>query len=96
MDKVNEPLLIIPEEHNIALKFRDDRLSSDHADLVRRSDSPCKPLFKETAAYYDQGRKSDVGLDRDDKDESTNGHTRSLHENLRQRSTREGRFAFPR
>ena len=26
MDKVNEPLLIIPEEHNIALKFRDDRL----------------------------------------------------------------------
>ena len=36
MDKVNEPLLIIPEEHNIALKFRDDRLSPDHADLVRR------------------------------------------------------------
>ena len=36
MDKVNEPLLIIPEEHNIALKLRDDRLQPDHADLVRR------------------------------------------------------------
>ena len=36
MDKVNEPLLIIPEEHNIALKFRVDRLPPDHADLVRR------------------------------------------------------------
>ena len=36
MVKVNEPLLIIPEEHNIALKFRDDRLPPDHADLVRR------------------------------------------------------------
>ena len=36
MDKVNEPLLIIPEEHNIALKFRDGRLSPDNADLVRR------------------------------------------------------------
>ena len=36
MDKVNEPLLIIPEEHNIALKFRDDRLPPDHADLLRR------------------------------------------------------------
>ena len=36
MDKVNEPLLIIPEEHNIALKYRDDRLSPDHADLVKR------------------------------------------------------------
>ena len=36
MDKVNEPLLIIPEEHNIALKFRNDQLSPDHADLVRR------------------------------------------------------------
>ena len=36
MDKVNEPLLIIPEEHNIALKFRDDLFSPDHADLVRR------------------------------------------------------------
>ena len=36
MDKVNEPLLIIPEEHIIARKFRDDRLSPDHADLVRR------------------------------------------------------------
>ena len=35
MDKVNEPLLIIPEKHNIALKYRDDRLSPDHADLVR-------------------------------------------------------------
>ena len=35
MDKVNEPLLIIPEEHNIALKFRDDLLSPDHADVVR-------------------------------------------------------------
>ena len=33
MDKVNEPLLIIPEEHNIALKFKNDRLSPDHADL---------------------------------------------------------------
>ena len=36
MDKMNEPLLIIPEEHNIALKIRDERLSPDHADLVRR------------------------------------------------------------
>ena len=36
MDKVNEPLLIIPEEHNIALKFRDDRLPPDHADPLRR------------------------------------------------------------
>ena len=36
MDKFTEPLLIIPEEHNIALKFRDDRLSTDHANLVRR------------------------------------------------------------
>ena len=36
MDKVNEPLLIIPEEHNIALKFRDDRLPPAHTDLVRR------------------------------------------------------------
>ena len=36
MDKVNETLLIIPEEHNIALKLRDDRLPPDHADLVRR------------------------------------------------------------
>ena len=36
MDKVNEPLLIIPEEHNIALKFRDDLFSPNHADLVRR------------------------------------------------------------
>ena len=36
MDKVNETLLIIPEEHNIALKFRDDRLPPDHADLLRR------------------------------------------------------------
>ena len=36
IDKVNEPLLIIPEEHNIALKFRDDRLPLDHADLLKR------------------------------------------------------------
>ena len=36
MDKVSEPLMIIPEEHNIALKFRDDRHPPDHADLVRR------------------------------------------------------------
>ena len=36
MDKVNDPLLIIPEAHNIALKFRDDRLPPDHADLLRR------------------------------------------------------------
>ena len=36
MDKVNEPLLIIPEEHNIALKFKNYRLSPDHADLVGR------------------------------------------------------------
>ena len=36
MEKVTEPLLIIPEDHNIALKFRDDRLSPDHADLLRR------------------------------------------------------------
>ena len=36
MDKVNEPLLIIPEEHNIFLKFRGDRLPPDHADLLRR------------------------------------------------------------
>ena len=36
MDKVIEPLLIIPEEHNIALKFTDDRLPPDHADLLRR------------------------------------------------------------
>ena len=36
MDKVTEPLLIIPEEHNIALKFRDDRLSPNHADFFRR------------------------------------------------------------
>ena len=36
MNEVNEPLLIIPEEHDIALKFRDDRLSPDHVVLVRR------------------------------------------------------------
>ena len=36
MDKFTEPLSIIPEEHNIALKFRDDRLSTDHANLVKR------------------------------------------------------------
>ena len=36
MDKVNEPLLINPDEHNIVLKFRHDRLSPDQADLVRR------------------------------------------------------------
>ena len=36
MDKVNEPLLIISEEHIIALKYRDERLSLDHADLARR------------------------------------------------------------
>ena len=36
IDKVNEPLLIIPEEHIIAIKFRDDRRSPDHADLLRR------------------------------------------------------------
>ena len=36
MNKFTEPLLIIPEEQNIALKFRDDRLSPDHASLVRR------------------------------------------------------------
>ena len=35
MDELTEPLLIIPEEH-IALKFRDDRLSTDHANLVKR------------------------------------------------------------
>ena len=42
MDKLTEPLLIIPEEHNIALKFRDDRLSTDHANLVRRYKSDLK------------------------------------------------------
>ena len=35
-EKVTESLLIIPKEYNIALKFRDDRLSPDHAYLLRR------------------------------------------------------------
>ena len=45
MDKVNEPLLIIPEEHNIALKFRDDRLPPDPADLVRRYKADLNLIF---------------------------------------------------
>ena len=36
MDKLTELLLIIPEERNIALKFRDDRLPTEHANLVMR------------------------------------------------------------
>ena len=51
MDKVNEPLLIIPEEHNIALKFRDNQLPPDHADLVRRYKAdlnlPISPIHPE-------------------------------------------------
>ena len=35
MDNFTESLLIVLQEHNIALKFRDDRLSPDHANLVR-------------------------------------------------------------
>ena len=41
MNKENEPLLIIPEEHNIALNFRDDRLSPDHADLKTTAQRNC-------------------------------------------------------
>ena len=42
MDKFTEPLLVIPEENNIALKIRDERLSPDHANLVRRNRSDLK------------------------------------------------------
>ena len=104
MDKVNEPLLIIPEELNIALKFRDDRLPPDHADLVKRYKAdlnlpispirPEKPLLKEIASDYDQGRQGAVGLNWDDQEESTNGNTRSIHEELCQQSACEGRATF--
>ena len=66
MEKTTEPLLIIPEEHNIALKFRDDRFLPDHADLLRRyksdlnlPNSPIRPenhCSKKLLQNHDQGR----------------------------------------
>ena len=42
MEEITGSLLIIPEEHNIALKFKDDHLPHDHANLVRRYKSELK------------------------------------------------------
>ena len=51
MEQITGPSLIISEEHNIALKFKDDQLPDDHANLVKRykSDSnlPTSPILHE-------------------------------------------------
>ena len=36
MEEKTGPLLIIPEEHNIALKFKDDHLPDDHSNVLKR------------------------------------------------------------
>ena len=100
MDKLTEPLLIIPEEHNIALKFRDDRLSTDHANLVRREKSdlklPQSPILPENhwsmkllQIVTREDKVMTKALDRDDKDESTNEHPWSLQEKICQKPPRE-------
>ena len=35
MEEIIGPLLLISEEHNITLKFKDDHLPDDHANLVK-------------------------------------------------------------
>ena len=49
MAEITGPLLIIPEEQKIALKFKDDHLPVDHANLLKRYKSdlilPTFPIF---------------------------------------------------
>ena len=49
MEDITGPLLIIPEEHNIALRFKDDYLPDDHANLVKSCKAalnlPTPPIF---------------------------------------------------
>ena len=51
MDEVAGPLLIIEDEHNISLNFKDDHLPDDHANLLKRFKSDLNfsnsPLFPE-------------------------------------------------
>ena len=51
MEDITGPLLIIPEEHNIALKVKDDHLPDDHASLVKSYKAdlnlPTSPIFPE-------------------------------------------------
>ena len=42
MEEITGPLLIISEEHNIALKFKDDHLPDDNANLLKRAKSDLK------------------------------------------------------
>ena len=50
-DKITGPLVIIPEEHNISLKFRDEHPSDDHVNLLKRYKTDLKlpntPIFSE-------------------------------------------------
>ena len=49
MEENTGPILIIPEEHNIALKFKEDHLPYDHANLGKRYKSdlnlPTSPIL---------------------------------------------------
>ena len=51
MEDFTGPLLIIPEEHNFALKFKDDHLPDDHAKLVKNYKAdlnlPTSPILPE-------------------------------------------------
>ena len=51
MEDITGPLFRIPEEHNIALKFKDHHLLDDHANLLKRFKAelklPNSPLFPE-------------------------------------------------
>ena len=51
LDEITSRLLIIPEEYNIDLKFKDDHLPDDHASLLKRYKSdlklPTSPILPE-------------------------------------------------
>ena len=51
IEEITGPLLIIPKGHNIALKFKDDHLPDDHANLLKNYKSdlklPTSPILPE-------------------------------------------------